>query len=207
MGFKLALMNLWIPNYLVKKELDEVSILTVNALRLLVETHAPNVYAPKKEPFANAKTSQEKRLAMSKEHIVLVTALVNALGEDEAVKVGRQALFEVGAKLGRETRDLLGIGHANHKDLVKAAKVLYRVLDIDAEVEWHGKDRATLFVSRCSFAKEYSKVTCQILSAADEGAVSGLNPHMSMIFEHRMTEGCDKCSAKIEFDHEGGKRH
>ena len=206
MGIRLTLLNWWIPNYIVKKELDEVSILTIASLRSLVEIYAPN-YEPmgKKELSSPAKTKQEKRALMAKEHILLVEALVKAVGEDEAIRVGRLALFEVGKKLGQDARDLLGIGHATHKDLVKAAKVLYKVLDIDVNVEWHGKDRATLFVRRCSFANEYSRVTCEILSAADEGAVSGLNPHMSMIFEHRITEGCNKCTAKIEFDPDGGK--
>jgi hypothetical protein len=206
MGIRLTLLNWWIPNYIVKKELDEVSVLTINALRSLVKVYAPTKYAKIKKVLASPKkTKQEKRMAMAKEHIVLVEALVEALGEVEAVKVGRLALFEVGEKLGRDTRDLLGIGHATHKDLVKAAKVLYKVLDIDVNIEWHGKDSATLFVKRCSFANEYSKITCKILSAADEGVVSGLNPHMRMIFEHRITEGCNKCTAKIEFDNEGGK--
>jgi hypothetical protein len=206
MGIRLTLLNWWIPNSIVKKELDEVSVLTINALRSLVEVYALTLPVQTKKGLASlAKTKQEKRTAMAAEHILLVEALVEALGETEAVRVGRLAMFEVGKKLGMDTRDLLGIGHATHKDLVKAAKVLYKVLDIDVNVEWHGKDRATLFVRRCSFANEYSRVTCEILSAADEGVVSGLNPHMSMIFEHRMTEGCDKCTAKIEFDNEGGK--
>jgi hypothetical protein len=206
MGIRLTLLNWWIPNSIVKKELDEVSVLTINALRSLVEVYVRNPPAQTKKGLTSlAKTKHEKRTAMAAEHILLVEALVEALGEDEAVKVGRLALFEVGEKLGRDTRDLLGIRHATNKDLVKAAKVLYKVLDIDVNVEWHGKDKATLFVRRCSFSKEYSRVTCKILSAADEGVVSGLNPHMRMIFEQRITEGCDKCTAKIEFDSEGGQ--
>lgn len=206
MGIRLTLMSWWIPDYFVKRELDELSVLTTNVLRSLVEAHAPNSdHLKTHECYSLAKTNQEKRAAIAKEHVILVQALADAIGEVEAVKVARPLLFDVGLKLGRETRDLLRTGHAKPKELVKAAKVMYRILDIDVDIEWHTPEAATLFVSRCSFANKYSKLTCQILSAADEGVVSGLNPHMKMKFEHRITEGCSKCSADIVFNSAGGQ--
>lgn len=199
MGIRLTLLSYWTPSYIIGKELDRMFNHTTNSLKLLLQVHAPSEYVK----FANETelpkgNIKQKRTAMAKSHALLVEALSNAVGEDRAINLGREALFEVGKSLGKETRNRLGIGDSSN-DLIKAAKILYRVLGIDFEVQWRGKKKGTLIVDRCAMAKEYSELTCHVLSATDEGVIKGLESNVSMIFTERMTSGCGKCIAQIEF--------
>ena len=134
---------------------------------------------------------------MAKRHNVLVNALAEALGREAAVKVAREALFKVGLQLGSQNRSKLGVGDSQG-DLVKAAKIMYNILGISFNVEWLGPKHAILTVDQCTLAQNYSELTCEVLSATDEGVVQGLNPNMSMKFEKRITCGCKVCTAKIE---------
>jgi hypothetical protein len=128
----------------------------------------------------------------------LVEVLEAAVGHEQAVKLGREALFTVGRNLGKEARSKLGVGNSQ-KDLMRAAKILYRVLGIGFELEWIGNTSAQLTVNRCALAEQYSKQTCEVLSATDEGVVTGLHPHTAMRFRHYMTDGCGTCTADIHF--------
>jgi hypothetical protein len=79
---------------------------------------------------------------------------------------------------------------------------MYRVLGINFNIEWLGPNQALLTVDRCALAKNYSEVTCKVLSATDEGVVSGLNPKIMMKFEKTITGGCDVCTARVERKHQ-----
>lgn len=200
MGIRLVLLSWWTPSYVVDKELDRIFKLTTNALMLLLESYAPIAFDKiAKEAALPPGNVAQKRAAMARTHAFLVDALSEAVGRDQAVDLGRKALFEVGKSLGMETRGRLGIGDSP-SDLIKAAKVMYNVLGIDFNVEWHGKTSATLIVDRCALAKQYSELTCLVLSATDEGVIRGLNSNASMMFEKRLTTGCDKCIAQIELN-------
>ena len=139
---------------------------------------------------------EEKRAKMANDHKILVESLVKALGQEKAVKIGREALFKAGEKLGTETRLRLGVGNSRG-DLIKAARILYRVLGINFRVEWQDQTHANLIVDRCELASNYSELTCTVLSATDEGVVKGLNPNMNMKFERWLTSGCNNCVARI----------
>jgi hypothetical protein len=200
MGIRLNILSWWTPNYLISKELDRIFNLTTNALKSLLEVHDPITIAKiAKETEPPKGDIAQKRATMAKTHALLVKALSEAVGRDQAVNLGRKALFEVGQDLGKATRSKLGIGDSPN-DLIKAAKILYRVLGIDFNVEWHGKTSGTLIVDRCAMAKEYSELTCLVLSATDEGVIRGLESNVSMIFTKRMTSGCSECTAQIEFN-------
>ncbi len=199
MGIRLTFLSFWTPNYIISKELDRIFNHTTNSLKLLLQVHASSEYFKIANEIELPKGNIiKKRTAMAKSHALLVDALSNAVGPDRAINLGREALFEVGKRLGKETRNRLGIGN-NSNDLIKAAKIMYRVLGIDFEVQWQGKKKGTLIVNRCEMAKEYSELTCHVLSATDEGVIKGLESNVSMIFTERMTSGYSKCIAQIEF--------
>ena len=204
MGIRLFILGLWTPKYVINKELDKVSTLTTNALREVMTTHLPTSTGETAEKEASRRNIEEKRASMAKEHAVLVESLVKALGREQAIKLGREALFKAGEKLGGETRSRLGVSDSR-KDLIKAARILYRVLGINFKVEWQGQTSATLIVDRCALAKNYSELTCAVLSATDEGVVKGLNPNMNMKFENWITSGCSNCIAKISQADTGNK--
>jgi L-2-amino-thiazoline-4-carboxylic acid hydrolase len=196
MGLKLTLLSLWLPNYFLSRELSAVSDATTQALKETIRVHAPNAQVKAQSPEIVG-TIDEKRAAMAKQHAVLVDALAEALGQEAAVQVGRESLFAVGEQLGKQNRDRLGVGDSP-EDLVKAAKIMYRVLGIDFKVKWSSPSQAAVTVDSCALAQNYSELTCQILSATDEGVVHGLNPNINMKFGKHITGGCNVCTARIE---------
>jgi predicted ArsR family transcriptional regulator len=199
MGIKLTFLSWWTPNFIINQQFDTVSSATTNALKSLVKLYSPNTYiALGRQEKKLTGSLKEKRAAMAKQHTELVAALLDAVGKENAAKLGREKLFEVGKGLGVEIRGKLGIT-SNPKDLVKAAKLLYRVLGIDFDVEWLGKTNASLLVHKCALAKEYNEVTCLILSATDEGVINGLQPTANMTFKNKITDGSSTCVAEIKF--------
>ncbi len=107
--------------------------------------------------------------------------------------------FWLGKNLGKQTRSKLGVSD-NPKDLIKAAKILYRVLGIEFHLEWIDNSNATAIITKCALAEQYSKLTCEVLSATDEGVINGLQPKVTMKFKEYMTSGCKNCKADIQFN-------
>ncbi len=196
MNIRLIFLGLWTPKYVISRELDKVSALTTDTLKEVFKTHLPNAKIGTAEKAPLSRSIEEKRAFMAKEHAVLVESLVKALGRERAIKLGREALFTAGEQLGRDARQRLGVGQSR-EDLVKAARILYRVLGINFKIKWQGQANATLVVDRCALAQNYSELTCIVLSATDEGVIKGLNPDMNMKFENRITSGCSYCIAMI----------
>ncbi len=198
MGLKLTILNWWTPKWIISRELDHVFQVTTDALKSLLASYALEKQSSAIDWNPQSKTLEQRRTNMAKQHAKLVEALASALGREKALELGRKALFEVGRNLGIESRAKLGVGN-NPKDLIKAAKILYRVLGIDFTVETLENTRATLVVSRCALSQQYSEFTCRVLSATDEGVVKGLEPHANMTFKEVLTSGCRNCRAQIEF--------
>ena len=198
MGLRLLILDWWTPKSIIRKELANVSDLTITALQSIVAQYAPQ------ELVANTKqrtstSIKEQRADMAQTHVKLVEKLEAALGHEKAVTLGREALFLVGENLGKQTRNRLGIGNSSN-DLTKAAKILYRVLGIDFHLEWLDKSNAEVFIDRCALAEHYSKLTCEVLSATDEGVIKGLQPNAKLQFKEYMTSGCRKCKADIHLN-------
>jgi len=107
-------------------------------------------------------------------------------------------LFNVGVNLGKKIRSKLGVGD-KPKDLVSAAKILYRILGIEFHMGELNQTNAEAIIDRCALAQEYSKLTCEVLSATDEGVIKGLQPNANMQFKEYMTSGCPTCRAHIQF--------
>ncbi len=142
---------------------------------------------------------------MALRHTKLVDSLVEALGREEAIRLGRDAMFKVGEELGSETSHRLSVGKSL-QNLIRAAKILYRVLGIEFEVEQY-PNGAILIVNRCALAANYSELTCQVLSATDEGTIRGLDENMSMTFTERITGGQPTCKARITLKLNGGTKN
>jgi hypothetical protein len=108
-------------------------------------------------------------------------------------------LFAVGVNLGKQTRSKLGVGD-NPKDLIRAAKILYRILGIEFRLQGLDLTSANVIINRCALAQQYSKLTCKVLSATDEGVIKGLQPNATMQFKKYMTSGCQTCIVDIQFN-------
>ncbi len=136
---------------------------------------------------------------MARTQAKLVEALTSAIGHEGAVKLGRETLFSVGQNLGKQARSRLGVGNGPD-DLTKAARILYRVLGITFHLEWYDHSDATVIIDHCDLAQQYSKLSCEVLSATDEGVIKGLQPNLTMKFKEYMTSGCKNCFADMNLD-------
>ena len=196
MGLKLLLLGWWTPKYIIKRELQNINNKTTSALETLITNNNKISIMEDKQQFSSI---QEQRAAMAQTQTKLVQTLVKELGEEAAVKQGREILFSVGQQLGRETQTKLGVGD-NLKDLIRAAKILYRILGIEFQINWLDNSNAMATINRCALSEHYSELTCKVLSATDEGVINGLQPNVSMRFEKYLTSGCGNCKAKIRFN-------
>lgn len=191
MSIRLKLASIWLPDFILKRELDNVSRKTITGLDDLLKEHA----SLKMETVTLNGKLEQRRFSMATAHNERVKILIQELGYQKAVKLGRSAMFEIGCKLGKEARRKLGVGN-NFNDLETAAGILYKILGIEFKIE--NKDgNMVMVVNRCFLSKYYSPESCMILSAADEGVVCGLNENIGMQFKERITEGAPECIACI----------
>jgi hypothetical protein len=179
-----------------KSELDRAAAMTTDALLSVLEKEAPNKLQKVSTEIKTLSGSIEKRrAAMAVNHSLLLKALLDEVGHDKTVELGRETLFKVGVLLGEESRRRLGVGDSI-EDLFTAARVMYSVLGIRFTVEEEGGDHR-IEVHRCELSEHYNELTCAVLSAVDEGVFRGLNPSASLSFERKITSGFPTCMAYI----------
>lgn len=198
-SLRLRLAAAWLPEWMLKSQLERVSDLTTHALLSLLKEKIPDHSFRTIPPLRVLSGSIEDcRGAMALNHNTLVQSLVEAIGEKDAIDLGRQALFKAGLEIGEESRARLGVGE-KIDDLITAARLLYRVLGINFTVQ-QNSDEFKMEVARCALSKWYSEQTCRMLSAVDEGVVRGLNHKIGMRFDRMITSGFATCIARIWID-------
>lgn len=195
MNIKIKLLSIWTPQFLLIRELNRVAEVTTECLDEVLKEYSPKSLNHPPNLVMEGDLD-DRRALMAECHNTLVNALIESLGYENAMEVGRNTLFRAGYKLGLETRERLGLNGENLQDTIKAAELMYKVLGIEFEVEKLGKNMV-LRVKRCALADHYSPETCRMMSAADEGVVHGLNENMNMSFKKRITEGAKECEACI----------
>jgi hypothetical protein len=112
MSIRLKITSFWLPDFILKKELDKVALLTIAGLDNLLKQYAPlkmQEISNKDNKFRGS--LEERRTSMAIAHNKRVKALIEALGYDNAVKVARKSMFDVGYQLGQEARRKLGVGN------------------------------------------------------------------------------------------------
>ena len=197
MGLKLRLAAVWTPWWVQRRELDRILGATTRALNVLLFINQPGVQEEVVDNDPQLRGGLAKRREiMSYMQSIRVVTLAVSMGREAAVELGRATMYEVGLLLGERARARLGVGDSMD-DLVRAARVMYRVLGIDFRVERPSPDRAVLRVSRCALSKWYTNDACLVMSAADEGVVRGLNPAVGMTFSRRIAYGAPECEAEI----------
>jgi predicted ArsR family transcriptional regulator len=138
-------------------------------------------------PTWRGKTHEERLLAFAR-----FTADQAAAAEETGrAGIARDELRRASERLGRRLRRRLGV--RSHEEALRALKVLYRHLGI----ELHAQDDGALEVTSCLFSRIYGPATCRIMSAMDEGVVSGLTGGCRLRFERRLTEGAASCVASL----------
>ena len=74
---------------------------------------------------------------------------------------------------------------------------MYKALGIEFHIV-RDEQGVRMIVYQCALSQYYSPDACEVLSAADEGVVQGLNPKIKMRFVERMTSGQRNCIARID---------
>jgi hypothetical protein len=192
MSIKLHLLSIWIPEFLLIRELEKTSEITNNYLDTLLKRYSIPIPAMKK-PFKG--NLEERRMMMAEYHNIRLKRLIEKLGFEDSLIIGRAELYKAGYAMGRDTRKRLGV--KTIKDAILAARILYKVLGINFTTEENG-EHIILRIKSCELANQYSLETCKIMSAADEGVLNGLNKKLGMKFIKRITEGAEECTACIK---------
>jgi hypothetical protein len=79
------------------------------------------------------------------------------------------------------------------EDAMTAARMVYRLLDIDLR----GTGQGEITVRRCAFSEVYSADVCRLVSALDAGLLAGLSGGDRLEFSQRITEGAPACLARL----------
>ena len=210
MSIRLKIASLWLPDFILKKELDNVAKNTIDGLNDVMKKYIPwrmEEIIKEDEVLVGARrrifgltnykfvSLEERRAIIAKAHNNRVKILIEELGYENAVQIARKSMYNIGYQLGQEARRKLGVGN-DFKDLELAAGILYKVLGIEFKLENKGGN-IVMTVNRCALSKYYSPEACVILSAADGGVVRCLNENISMEFKERITEGASECIACI----------
>ena len=196
-NLKLLFVSFWMPKNRILKELKDVYFETNNTLDLLLKKNSlENPLNLTDINLANI-SIEELRRKMASDHNIKVSTLVSGLGRKKAVSQARKELLNSGIRLGKKARLELGVGDSI-SDILRAAKIMYRILGIDFEISRVADNEVLMFVNRCSLSQFYDDITCEVLSATDEGVVQGLNSNFDMTFKDRITSGAKKCKAQIK---------
>lgn len=191
MGIKLRVLSVWIPKFLIKKELKRTTLLTNNYLDKLIIEHGGS--PPKQKDLRGNINDLRKIMALSQN--IRVKILIDIMGEPKAKKEVREKMFEAGFILGQHSRKVLGVSK-NLNDTIKAAKILYKILGINFVTETNNCS-IVLWVNSCTLSKYYTAQTCNIMSYVDKGVLNGLNEDMDMEFIEKITSGSKRCKACI----------
>lgn len=101
----------------------------------------------------------------------------------------QSAMYRRALRMGRLLRRLtFFLRDAGHARLVFA---LYKGIGIDM----HGALPGEIQVRACFFSRCYTPGMCALISAMDDGMVSGIMGGGRLTFTQRMTEGCGCCRA------------
>jgi hypothetical protein len=195
MSLRLTLVSLWMPRSMMAREVERIRASTDAALDSLLARHAPELDV--EGPKVKVRSLEDRRTDMARSHERKVRALVENLGRERAISVGREALFQTGLALGRGAKARLGVKDTR-SDMLKAATVLYRILGIEFVIV-AGPQGERMEVIRCSLSHHYSRETCSILSAVDEGTFKGLCPGADLRFREHITDGSPRCVAIVDF--------
>jgi hypothetical protein len=133
------------------------------------------------------------RQAMSRRHVQLVDELIAAKGKEEGIQMGREAMHDAGVMLGADIRTKLRLS-GDARELMTAARLLYRILGIEFEVD---DDMKGMRVRHCALSQNYTPLTCEVISAMDEGVVSGLDPSVKMRFVEKNGHRWPMCKAEL----------
>jgi len=115
-----------------------------------------------------------------------------ALGDGQDLPVLHDRLERGTRALGARLR--AGLRLHTTEDAMAAARMLYRLLDIDLR----GTRDGAITVRRCPFSEVYTAEVCRLVGALDSGLLAGLSGADRLEFTQRITEGAPCCLARLQ---------
>lgn len=175
MNLRLFAVKICLPDFVKKKKLSDLFLMTARAFECEVPRLRGLSYRDRLEAFALfTKEEAEKCLEKGK--------------DPEAVKTG---LFQGAYAMGFKIRRLARL--RTPAEIMEMSRILYRILGIDFE----GKTEGDVTINRCFFSRYYSSPVCRLISALDEGLASGLSKGGRLTFSQRITEDKPCCKARF----------
>jgi len=165
-----------LPAFIRKEILAEVFQATAHAFECLAPAHDHLSYDECLHAYALFTREQaEKALGAGRDLLALKTRLY-------------QSAYPLGGKL----RKWLGVDSV--EEVMELGQILYRAIGVEIE----GDAQGDVTVKRCYFSQFYSGRVCDLISALDDGVFSGLSGGGRLAFSERLTEGSERCRAKLQ---------
>jgi len=192
MSLNLFLARRHVPTWIRRRKLDELLRLTARAFEVAPPAVKGVPFEDALLKFAEFSRDLSTRLFEGTEGNIPGVGGRSWSAQEREAKV-RSRLFVEAYRFGQGIRDELGV--FTPKDVMEAARILYRGLDID----FQGDVGGGIVVRACYFSRFYDPRICRLMSSVDEGVLAGLAGGGRLEFTARLTEGSDCCRACFSF--------
>jgi hypothetical protein len=175
MSLLLALARLWVPGAIKRQKLREWFELTARGFKA-------------EPPDLNNFSYQETLRFYAKFTAVQARRVLRA---SRSITATRKRLSNLAWEYGRDLRQQFGV--KTMPEALRLGKLLYRLIGIELQAP----DPGHLAITRCFFREYYTPDICRLMSALDEGVLTGLSGCKTLKFTRRLTEGHLQCRAQL----------
>ena len=167
----LKIMQLYMPEFIKKKKLNELFRLTADAF----QSELPELRGLS---FAEC---------LSKYALFTKEQAESYLQSGRPLEEAKHRLYQNSCIFGQNLRKSLHI--ITCEEAVTVLKVIYKLIGIDFQCDRQGE----IIINQCFFSKYYSGDVCKLISSLDEGLAAGLSNGGKLCFNQRITEGGSCC--------------
>jgi len=167
----LTIMQLYVPEFIKQKKLDELFRLTAAAFRSQPPELGGFSFSERLAEYALFTREQAER----------------CLQDGYSLAEVKCRLYQNAFAFGQDLRRSLRI--TTREEAAMALKLMYRLIGIDFRCDRQGK----FIIRQCFFSRYYSAAVCRLISALDEGLAAGLAGGGRLCFEQRLTDGGSCC--------------
>ena len=167
----LKIMQLYIPEFIKKKKLDELFRLTADAFQSELPELRGLSFTDRLLKYALFTKEQAE----------------NYLQSGRPLEEVKHRLYQNSYILGHSLRKSLHI--LTGEEALIALKIIYKLIGIDLHYDGQGE----IIIKQCFFSNYYSGEVCKLISSLDEGIAAGLSGGGKLCFNQRITQGGGCC--------------
>jgi hypothetical protein len=175
MGLLLTVSKIYLPGFLRRRKLEMLLAATAEAFQVETPSTRGLPYPDVLELFARFSAEQANKSIQAGSQIQT-----------------RERLFLNASRIGKQMRANFNV--TTPEEVMRTAELAYRILKIDLE----GQPSGEIEIKECFFSAYYSGRVCRMISALDEGILSGLSGGGKLSFSARLTEGSQSCRAFLK---------